>query len=567
MLWDPQAIRDGGPRRSRAGSSTRCARGRSPLYTIPLFLLALVGAVRPAAAGRRAGGGAARVPDARRDGLRRRDALPRAVGLPARARGGSGDLVGGRPEAARREGRARPPDPRDRRIRAASADAAAGAAPSTGSSRCSSGSTTRPGGSSRSTPSSGVESVRLPCPRDLDLGLARRVRRELARLRAGRSSTRTSCTATSTARSAPAARRSSRPSTTTTASGAAPFRFVERALTRRASRVIAITEALRRFCVDEVGLPAAKVEVVHYGLDALPRAVGRRARRCRCRTARACSSASRGSRSRRASTSRSARSRGCARSSRGAVLVVLGEGPERPQRSPARASTCRAASATSPPGTGARSCSSTPRAGRASGSRCSRRCSPGSRWSRSRVSSVPGARRRRRDRAARPAGRRGGARATRCSAARRPGARRGDGRGRPRAGAARVLGREDGRADGRGLRARVERRAVEDLRPVDAALLEEVAQRAAAAGRAHLRGALEVPRQPTIASRSGSASPGATSSPVSPSRTSSPRPPISAAITGRARSIASSATMPKPSPIDGTTTIAERSIALWIGAT
>jgi glycosyltransferase involved in cell wall biosynthesis len=49
-----------------------------------------------------------------------------------------------------------------------------------------------------------------------------------------------------------------------------PFRYVERALARRSSRVIAITEALRRFCVDRVGLPAAKVEVVHYGLDALP---------------------------------------------------------------------------------------------------------------------------------------------------------------------------------------------------------------------------------------------------------------------------------------------------------
>jgi glycosyltransferase involved in cell wall biosynthesis len=49
-----------------------------------------------------------------------------------------------------------------------------------------------------------------------------------------------------------------------------PFRHVERAITRRAARVIAITEALRRFCVEGVGLPAAKVEVVHYGLDGLP---------------------------------------------------------------------------------------------------------------------------------------------------------------------------------------------------------------------------------------------------------------------------------------------------------
>jgi glycosyltransferase involved in cell wall biosynthesis len=53
-----------------------------------------------------------------------------------------------------------------------------------------------------------------------------------------------------------------------------PFRFGERALTRRASRVIAITEALREFCVERVGLPAAKVEVVHYGLDAPPAAWG-----------------------------------------------------------------------------------------------------------------------------------------------------------------------------------------------------------------------------------------------------------------------------------------------------
>jgi glycosyltransferase involved in cell wall biosynthesis len=49
-----------------------------------------------------------------------------------------------------------------------------------------------------------------------------------------------------------------------------PFRFAERALARRAQRVIAITEALRRFTVEEVSLPPGKVTVVHYGLDALP---------------------------------------------------------------------------------------------------------------------------------------------------------------------------------------------------------------------------------------------------------------------------------------------------------
>ena len=49
--------------------------------------------------------------------------------------------------------------------------------------------------------------------------------------------------------------------------------------------------------------------------------------------------------------------------------------------SPAKASTCPGASATSAPGSRARSCSSTRRAGRGSASPCSRRCSPGSPWS------------------------------------------------------------------------------------------------------------------------------------------------------------------------------------------
>jgi glycosyltransferase involved in cell wall biosynthesis len=52
------------------------------------------------------------------------------------------------------------------------------------------------------------------------------------------------------------------------------FRFVERALARRASRVIAITQALARFQIERVGLPPDKVEVIHYGLDDLPQAWG-----------------------------------------------------------------------------------------------------------------------------------------------------------------------------------------------------------------------------------------------------------------------------------------------------
>jgi glycosyltransferase involved in cell wall biosynthesis len=49
-----------------------------------------------------------------------------------------------------------------------------------------------------------------------------------------------------------------------------PFRFVERALTLRAGRVVAITEALARFLVERVGLPREKVTTIHYGLDAVP---------------------------------------------------------------------------------------------------------------------------------------------------------------------------------------------------------------------------------------------------------------------------------------------------------
>ncbi len=58
---------------------------------------------------------------------------------------------------------------------------------------------------------------------------------------------------------------------------AGPFRHVERALTRRAARVIAITDALKRFNVERVGLPAEKIAVVHYGLDAPPVAWGENA--------------------------------------------------------------------------------------------------------------------------------------------------------------------------------------------------------------------------------------------------------------------------------------------------
>jgi glycosyltransferase involved in cell wall biosynthesis len=56
---------------------------------------------------------------------------------------------------------------------------------------------------------------------------------------------------------------------------AGPFRFMERALTWRAGRVVAITDALARFLVERVGLPRNKVTTIHYGLDDLPQAWGK----------------------------------------------------------------------------------------------------------------------------------------------------------------------------------------------------------------------------------------------------------------------------------------------------
>jgi len=53
-----------------------------------------------------------------------------------------------------------------------------------------------------------------------------------------------------------------------------PFRFVERGLAKLADRVVTITESLRRFTIDQVGVPAGKVETIHYGLDGVPEAWG-----------------------------------------------------------------------------------------------------------------------------------------------------------------------------------------------------------------------------------------------------------------------------------------------------
>ena len=52
------------------------------------------------------------------------------------------------------------------------------------------------------------------------------------------------------------------------------FGHVERLCARRAARIICITDALARFNVERVGIPDAKVSVVHYGLDEIPAAWG-----------------------------------------------------------------------------------------------------------------------------------------------------------------------------------------------------------------------------------------------------------------------------------------------------
>ena len=108
------------------------------------------------------------------------------------------------------------------------------------------------------------------------------------------------------------------------------FRFVERALTRRAERVIAISHSLARFVTEEVGLPVEKVEVVHYGLDGPPAPWGENPP---CRVP--------GNAAVLLVVSRLAEQKGVDRAIRAlpairashpdAVLVVLGDGPARPR--------------------------------------------------------------------------------------------------------------------------------------------------------------------------------------------------------------------------------------------
>jgi glycosyltransferase involved in cell wall biosynthesis len=55
---------------------------------------------------------------------------------------------------------------------------------------------------------------------------------------------------------------------------AGAFRFVERELARLADRVVTISDSLRNFTIERVGVPAARVETIRYGLDEPPAAWG-----------------------------------------------------------------------------------------------------------------------------------------------------------------------------------------------------------------------------------------------------------------------------------------------------
>ena len=125
----------------------------------------------------------------------------------------------------------------------------------------------------RALAAAGVPFERLPCPRDLDPGLARAVVRATRATRPNLVHTHLVHADVYGALGALAARAalvSTKHNDDPFRAG--PFRHVERALTLRTVRVIAITEALRRFTVERVGLPAAKVVTVPYGLDAPPAA-------------------------------------------------------------------------------------------------------------------------------------------------------------------------------------------------------------------------------------------------------------------------------------------------------
>src|SRR5581483_8728199 len=106
-----------------------------------------------------------------------------------------------------------------------------------------------------------------------------------------------------------------------------PFRYVERGLARLASRIVTITEALRRFTVERVGIPAVKVETIRYGMDELPAPWGENPPDRVPSDARVLLAVSRLTEQKGVDVA----VRALASLPDDTVLVVLGEGPERPR--------------------------------------------------------------------------------------------------------------------------------------------------------------------------------------------------------------------------------------------
>jgi glycosyltransferase involved in cell wall biosynthesis len=120
------------------------------------------------------------------------------------------------------------------------------------------------------------EQLRVPCervaaPRDVDPLLAARVARAVRRARADVVHTHL---VHADVYGALATRRLVSTKHNDDPFRAGPFRFVERALARRAAQIIAITDALARFQIQRVGIPAGKIVTIPYGLDGLPEAWG-----------------------------------------------------------------------------------------------------------------------------------------------------------------------------------------------------------------------------------------------------------------------------------------------------
>jgi glycosyltransferase involved in cell wall biosynthesis len=170
-----------------------------------------------------------------------------------------------------------------------------------------------------------VPFVRVPAPRDVDPLLAGRVSRVVRRARADVVHTHlvhADVYGALNGRTLVSTKHNDDPFR------AGPFRFVERLLARRAARIVTITDALRRFQVERVGIPPSKLVTIHYGLDEPPPAWGVNPRDDVARGARVALSICRLERQK--GLDIAVRALAAVRARHPDVeLVVLGEGPER----------------------------------------------------------------------------------------------------------------------------------------------------------------------------------------------------------------------------------------------